>query len=292
MHPDIMIASFLSGLTIILLLYGSRVIMERNINTNRFMPGRYDSKEEPDNIKPKSEVKIPLSRLFLLVAIGGVTSGFSVYLVTGIIWLSLIASLLGLVVPKMWINWHQKGQEKMMLEQLEEAVEIIAAVLKTGGGISEALERAAATVGNPLADELLQVSAEIRLGVSASDAFLHLCQRVPLRELSAIQMAVALAQTGMAISLSSVFTQVQDNIRGFQALEQEVSSLTVENRMAGWIVGAIPFAIIAFMRWIAPGFIAPLFVEPVGIGIFAFCLSAILIGIVWISKMADASNLV
>ena len=53
-------------------------------------------------------------------------------------------------------------------------------------------------------------------------------------------MVMEIQQSGMAVNLASVFDQIQINIRNKQALQEEVRAITVENKMAGWIVAAVP----------------------------------------------------
>ena len=204
----------------------------------------------------------------MLILVGVITIGTAAYAVIGIVWISFCASLLGFVVPYIWLKWHEASQEKIIASQLEQAVEIMSSVIRSGGGIVSALRRSAQVVGAPLNSELTKVASEIELGVSTANAFKNLAERVPMQETKMMAMVMEIQQSGMAVNLASVFDQIQINIRNKQALQEEVRAITVENKMAGWIVAAVPFVTISLIRWSSPDFIAPLFTTTAGLFVF------------------------
>ena len=201
------------------------------------------------------------------------------------------ASLLGFVVPYIWLKWHEASQEKIIASQLEQAVEIMSSVIRSGGGIVSALRRSAQVVGAPLNSELTKVASEIELGVSTANAFKNLAERVPMQETKMMAMVMEIQQSGMAVNLASVFDQIQINIRNKQALQEEVRAITVENKMAGWIVAAVPFVTISLIRWSSPDFIAPLFTTTAGLFVFLLSTGLIIGGVFWIMKMAEMPDL-
>ncbi|MHB1126976.1 MAG: type II secretion system F family protein [Bacillota bacterium] len=290
MSPEIVAAALLAGTGSSLLVYGAKLATHREINLNRFIPGKY----QPTLAEAKKKSKpqpLPTARTVLLVLSGGLTAGVIVYTVVGILWVALGASFLGLLVPRRWSNWHQAGQSKLRSSQIEQAMEIMSAILRSGDGITSALERAAREIGRPLSSELVQTTGEIKVGKSPAEAFEHLADRVQLPEMAMLNLAVSLQQTGMAINMAAVFEEIQSGIRNRQALAEEVSALTAQNRMSAWIVGAVPFGFIGMVRWIAPDFVAPLFETPLGLTVFVVSTATIISGIIWITLMAGADIL-
>lgn len=297
MRNEILTASVLAWAAVTSFVYGFHEMFKRDIDVSRFAARPYDPSVDADLLQARKAEKkekgmsISPSKLLLLSLGGMVLCAVLAYIVVGRITVALAVSLTGLFTPKLYQKWHKEGRGRLVTSQLEQAMEIMSAVLRTGGGIPAALEKAAQNIPEPLRTELTQTLAEIRLGVPTSEAFKNFSERVKLPETFIISMAVELKQSGMAVNLASVFQQVQDNIRSRKAFEQEVSSITAENRMAGWIVAAVPFITIAVVRYMSPEFISPLFEEPVGIAVFIVCVIIILIGILWIRNMADAEKL-
>lgn len=291
MEIEILAIAGLVSFTVLFAFYGFRMIAKKDIDLAQFAPG-YEGYKTVIRDKPKKETPcISISKSILLVLVGGITIGIAAYVVVGIIWVSFCVSLLGLAVPFLWLKWHEASQEKVIASQLEQAVEIMGSVIRSGGGIVSALRRAAQTVGSPLSQDLIQVASEIELGVSTADAFKNLVDRVPMQETKMMAMVMEIQQAGMAVNLGSVFEQIQRNIRSKQALQEEVKAITVENKMAGWIIAAVPFATISLIRWSSPEFTAPLFTTPVGIFVFLISTCLIIWGVVWIMKMAEMPDL-
>ncbi|MHB1418661.1 MAG: type II secretion system F family protein [Bacillota bacterium] len=289
MTPEIAMASILAGGAGALVVYGSKMLAHRDISISQFMPGKFDSREIKGQEKTQKQQPMPTSTV-LLILIGGTVVGGVTYTIVGIWWLALIASLLGLMVPRLWINWQKAGRHKHMASQMEQAMETMSAVLRSGGGLPAALERAARDIVAPLSSELAQTAAEIKLGKSSAEAFHRLADRINLPEMAMLSLAVELQQTGMAVNIANVFGQIQENIRGGQALSEEVSAITAENRLAGWIVAAVPFGVLGLIRQMAPEFVAPLFNTPLGLVIFGVSTAAIIGGIIWIMRMSSVAD--
>lgn len=279
-------AGFLTAASVILLFLGIQMVTFKNINLARFIPGQGVIQAEMP--KERRKLTIPAKRTVLLAIMGIVSSWVIAYIITGNELMAFLFSLTGFVVPRAWENWQRDGQQKILAAQMEQAAEIMAAVLRSGSGISAALERAAKEAGDPLKSELIQTAAEIRVGVTNAVAFERLAERLGLAEMQMFSMAVNLQQTGMAVNLPAVLEQVQSNIRSDQGYSEEISAITAENRMAGWVVACVPFGTIAVMRLMAPDFVAPLFNTLTGSVIFILCTLAIIAGLVWIMRMATA----
>lgn len=268
-----------------LLVMSLRMMTKREKDINRFSAyWEGEFKEENVKIKKKKSFK----PLYVLLSIGGSITGYLlIYFVTGISTVSLLGLLLGFIIPKILGDSYEKKQIQLLTMQLEQASEVMASVLRSGSGVVEALVRAASELNNPLRDELLATANEIKLGVSNAVAFQNLADRVPFDELRILSMAMNLQQEGMAVNISSLLTQIQESIRYKIAFQREVNVITAENKMAGWIVSALPFVTLAIIRLIMPDIIAPLFGTTIGLIIFGISIVIIVVGIFWMMKIAE-----
>lgn len=231
---------------------------------------------------------IPLWKTLIMIAGGGVTAGLIAYTIVGRWIIAGFAALAGLIVPRLWYGWHMKSQSRLVSSQMEQAAEIMASILRSGGSIVQALERAGHDVGDPVRKELTYAASEIRLGKSVSEVFTGLAERIKIPEMLILNIGVDLQSTGMAINLPSMLMQVQKNIRDRMLAEQDINTITAENKMAAYVVAAIVFCVVGMMRLVAPSFIAPLFNTTLGLIGFSICSVVIFIGLYWINNMVDS----
>lgn len=288
MSIEALYISFFILFSILLFYKGIKLFRSKDINASKFVPN-YNQQDKP---KPKAVRQRALSnsKTIIIVLAGGLSTGVLAYAIVGNIYLSAVSSLLGLLFPKLWYNWYSKGQDKLASQQMEKAAETMAAVLKTENNIVAALERAALDSDEPLKSKLIKTAQEIRLGIQTNIAFDSLAKSVDVPEMMIISTGIELQQQGMAINMASMLEQVQKNIRNRQALRDELNVMTTENRMAGWIVAAIPFVTLAVMRQASPEFIAPLFNTPVGLSIFIGCVAIIATGLYWLLQIAEMKD--
>jgi|GEM_PF-2645590 len=280
--------SLFIGISLLLMLMGIKLIKKRNIQVDKFSPNyRNDEPKSSYYEQILKKSKVPIRIALALIMLGGVVVFGFTFLVTGELWISLVAGFAGFLVPNAWYQWHVTSNKKALLKQMEQASEVMASVIKTGSSLPDALERAAQESKEPLKSELVHTATQIRIGVPSSDAFMEMTARVDIGELKVIAIAIELQEQGMAINVPNLFLQLQADLRYKVQFQKEVSTTTSEIKMSGIIVSIVPFVTIAMMRMFNPEFTDPLFNEP--IGILSFFTSCILIGIgvKWMFSIAN-----
>lgn len=273
--------------SVTLIIIALSMILKKGTDISKFSAnweGDSSSTNAPKKIKKRSKFK---PTVLLLSIAGSVTGYIILMLVTGIPTASIFGLFLGFVVPKILSDSYEKKQRHLTTLQLEKSSEIMASVLRSGSGIVEALVRASSEIPNPLRSELVATANEIKLGVSNAVAFENLAQRVQYDELNILSMAINLQQDGMAVNLALLLSQIQESIRHKIAFQRDVDVMTAENKMAAWVVSALPFATLAIFRLIMPDMVAPLFNNIIGLSIFGTCLILIIIGLFWLMKIAQ-----
>lgn len=280
------LAAVLLTSCILFLIFGIKHFSRKEIDVHRFnMNYAYQQPQQEVLTTKKIKHQVPLSKAVPLVVLGGVTIAIVTYSIAGVGWISILTSFGGLLFPKLWLD-SQIDKQKMEIEMgMELASETMATVLRSGGNISEALERAALDARAPLNTYLIEAATKIRTGTSPTIAILEFNERVPLRELGMISVGMNLQQKGMPINLPEMFFEVQKNIRQRLAFRGDLRVITTENKMAAWLVGSIPFCTIALLRQMAPELVEPLFTTPMGLLTAAVCTGTIGIGIYWIMQM-------
>lgn len=284
-----LLVSILSFSSVVLLVMAIPNLTKKKTNISKFS-AEWDGEgiEQLDKVKEvKNKYKRNTPVVMFMTILGSFTGFVVLFIVTGLVSASLLGLAVGFIVPKLIANNYHKNQRKLTTMQLEQAAEVMSSVLRSGSGIVDALTRAAKEIGNPLSDELVSTANEIRLGVPSSVAFENLSRRVGYDELRILSMAINLQQEGMAVNLSLLLSQIQENIRYKIAFQRDVNVITAENRMAGWIVAVLPFATLAITRLMMPDIIAPLFNTTIGLAVFGISVVVIGIGVFWMLKIAE-----
>lgn len=292
MNNSALIVSLLAGITVLCVFMGISYLKKKEIKTSKFVPF-YDYTEEEkhkryEEILQKS--KVPIKIALTLIVLGGIVIGIITYIVVGVLWIALLSFLGGFLIPSWWYKWHIESNKKVMLKQMEQASEVIAAVIKTGSSLPEAFERAAREIKEPLRSELVRTATQMRIGVPTSHAFLEFSQRVDIPEMTAVSIAIDLQETGMAINIPNLFSRLQSDIRHKVQFKRSVEAITSEIKLAGIIVSIVPFVTITIMRFAAPEFVGPLFDNAIGLTIFGLCVGLILFGVKWMFSIAKLED--
>lgn len=293
MNTTALIISLSGGITVISIFLSIYYLRKKEIKINKFTP-YYDYSEEEKYKKYEQIIeksKIPAKITLILIVFGGFVIGVITYMVIGILWISIASSIAGFLLPKWWYKWHTESNKRVMLKQMEQASEIISAVMKTGSSLPEAFERAARDIKEPLKAELIRTATQIRIGVPASNAFLEFSQRVDIPEMNVVSIAIDLQETGMAINNSNLFKKLQSDIRYKIQFRKSVETITSEIKLSGTIVSIIPFITITLMRLLAPEFINPLFDNELGLSIFGLSVALILFGAKWMFNIAKFEDI-
>jgi tight adherence protein B len=288
------LASLVAFISAVALVIGTRMFLEREVNYSRFGVVRYKREKDRQLAKMNLETKekSPLTApIFVILVVTGSALFFGgIYIFTGTLKLALFASAGGLLAPKLWLDWYKKKQEKLVSVQTEQALETMATVIKSGGGMYEALDKAANNIGEPLKGKLEHTLSEMKIGVSEDEAFLRLADQLDIPEMSMLNVASLIRKEGITVNMATVFTSIQSNIRQRQAFIEEVKAITSENRVAVWIVAVIPFFTVAVIRFFGPDFIDPLFTTTVGLIMFTISTVMIIVGVIWALKIADSTS--
>lgn len=271
---------------VLFMLYGLRELGRREIDLSRFSHTMYHrSRENSDTPVQGAGQRLPWEKASPIVFLGGLATGIIVYSVTGVFWISLVSSVAGLLFPKLWLEFKVASQREELDRGMEQATETIATVLRSGGGLAEAFERAALDARQPLDGHLLETATRIRTGMPQAEAVERFSQKTPVKELNIVTVGLRLAALGMPIHLNEMFFEVQRNIRDRVAFNREIRVLVAENKISAWVVAAMPVFLLSFIRQMAPEMVEPLFTTPLGIAVFCFCACFIAVGIYMIMQI-------
>lgn len=132
-------------------------------------------------------------------------------------------------------------------DQLPDVLQLITTAMRSGFGLTQALESVAEEAEEPASSEVAQLIAEARLGRDLSDAMRSMARRMRSQDLDWVVAAIDINRdTGG--NLSEILTNVSATIRERHHLARQVDTLTAEGRLSIRILIVLPF-LMALWQW-------------------------------------------
>jgi tight adherence protein B len=233
-----------------------------------------------DRVILQSGLNWTVSKLLL----GSITLGAAAWLATvmGAHQSILVGAVAGVVLgvaPLMYLQYRRSQRMDKIERQLPEALDLLTRALQAGHAFSSTLKMAGEEMAEPIAGEFRTVHDEVNFGVSLEQALSHLSERVPLTDLRYFVVAV-LIQRESGGNLTEILASLSKLIRERLKLLAKVRVLSTEGRMSAWILCLMPFFLAGIMNLANPGFMSPLWTDPIGVSIVKYMLTLMLIGVV------------
>jgi tight adherence protein B len=176
--------------------------------------------------------------------------------------------LLLLVVPSMLaagpiaLRVARGRARQRFVAALPAGVEHVAAALRGGAGIGEALATVA-EAGGPLAPDMARVQARAALGVSVADALAAWPAERPLASVRAVAGSLAVASTTggrAAAALDGLAASLREQLGAIA----EARALSAQARLSAVIVGAAPVGYLLFSAALDPSSVDVLVTTHIG----------------------------
>jgi tight adherence protein B len=184
-------------------------------------------------------------------------------------WLSgsgLIGGAIGLaalVLPAAFARAWRRRRRARLLGQLPDALDLMAASLRSGLSLVPAIEHLATHQPQPLGQEFSLVVRRQRLGRPLEEALEILRERIGGREVALFTAAVTVARE-LGGNLSDVLARLAATLREQQAIERKIIALTAQGKLQARIVGALPLVLLLVMNRMEPRPMHLLYTTPQG----------------------------
>ena len=198
----------------------------------------------------------------LLVACGGFVIGLSVLkLSLGMSAVFAVAS--GLVLPHLILSRKITARRAQFLDHLPDALDLIVRSLKAGLPISQSMQAVAQELKGPLAVEFQKIVDTTRLGADLEEALWEAAQRVVLPDFRFFVISIAVQrQTGG--NLAETLENLAEIVRKRRGLQLKIRALSSEARASAYIIGSLPFIMVALLYVLNRDYIMTLFTDPRG----------------------------
>ncbi len=211
----------------------------------------------------QGNVDIRAGNFLMLCAVSCLVLGAIAFFAGGNIVFAWVGALLGFFLPYAYASHMRTKRFQKFEEKFPEAIDTLSRAVRAGHAFTTALEMIANELAEPVAGEFRQLYEEQKFGLPVRDALINLTERVPLVDVKFFVTAVML-QRETGGNLAEILDNLSYVIRERFKILRQVRVHTAQGRLTMVLLMALPPTIVVFMLTLNPGFIRPLFTDPIG----------------------------
>lgn len=172
-----------------------------------------------------------------MIAVGAFTAAA---FVTAQLMVGVLAAVMAGSVPFLVVNSRSAKMQRIVDDQLPDALDFLARILRAGHSLSTAFQMSSEELPDPLASEFRRCYDQHSLGQPMEDVLRNMAVRVDVPDIAFFVTAVLIQrQTGG--DLAEVLRNIASMVRARIRLQQHVKAITAEGRLVGSILLALPF---------------------------------------------------
>ncbi len=198
-----------------------------------------------------------------LSALAGMVAAVVAYVVSNRFEVAWVALLVGFMLPYSYASFRRNQRFEKFEELFPEAIDTLARAVRAGHAFTTALEMITSEVAEPVSGEFRQLYEEQKFGMPVRDALINLTERMPLVDVKFFVTAVML-QRETGGNLAEILDNLSYVIRERFKIQRQVRVYTAQGRLTMALLMGMPPIIVTVMLLLNPGFIRPLFSDPIG----------------------------
>jgi len=225
-------------------------------------------------------IRTKASDVVVLTLAASLAAGALVMLAVG----PAIGLVVAVIIPV--FGWFILGflvgrRKRAFANQLDSTLQMMAASLRAGYSLLQALQAMSAEADSPTKEEFSRVLNETRIGRSLNESLIEVANRMGSEDFNWVSQAIAINRE-VGGNLADVLDGVARTIRDRNQLHRQVASLASEGKLSAIILMALPFGVVAFLTIGNPGYLNRLFTSTIGWGIVIAAIVMLTIGGFWL----------
>lgn len=261
--------------------------------------GRFSLARQLNQLLPRRDFSIPLREEltradipltiseYALISIGGGLLCFLLLLVAlRQIPFALPGLALGLMLPRFYMRRKQRKRFQAFQDQLPDVLTLLVGCLRSGYGLTIAMDTVAKQMPPPAGVEFGRVVREIGLGASITQALSNLVRRIRSDDLDLVVTAISIQhETGgnLAAILETISETIHERIR----LKGQLHVLTSQQYLQRYILTALPIGLGLIMYVLNPDYITALFTPGLTLLIPIGAAVCVVIGYIVMGKLSQ-----
>lgn len=199
---------------------------------------------------------------------------------------ALVAALIGGIVHASRARRISRARAAAMDEGMADGVRAIAAGLRAGLSVPQALRFAAAEATPPLDGTLAELVDAADVGEPLDDALHRWAMQVGTPDARLVEGVLGLHRRSGG-DLPRVLDRVAETLRDRRAVAREVRALTAQARLSGAILGLLPVGFFAFLWLTSRSDIEGAFRTPAGLAALGAGAVLELLAFLWIRRLLE-----
>jgi tight adherence protein B len=211
----------------------------------------------------QADLTMRAGNMILLCLASAIVVGIILRLVSGSTAFALVGVLVGALMPYSYASFRRGRRFHKFEELFPQAIDTLARAVRAGHALTTALELISNEVSEPVASEFRKLFEEQKFGLPVRDALINLTERMPLVDVKFFVTAVML-QRETGGNLAEILDNLSYVIRERFKIQRQVRVFTAQGRLTMILLMLLPPIIVTTMLVLNPGFIRPLFTDPIG----------------------------
>ena len=195
----------------------------------------------------RADIKMKPGEYIALNVIAAVGLGFLLWFIGGQSIVSgLIGAVIGLFLPRMYVNRQQSKRLVRFNDQLADMLNLMVNGLRAGYSTSQAMEAVSRELPPPISDEFRRVVQEMQLGVPMERALDNLLRRIPSDDLDLVITAINV-QREVGGNLAEILDTISHTIRERVRIKGEIRVLTTQVMYSGKFLAVLPLFVMGVL---------------------------------------------
>jgi tight adherence protein B len=224
---------------------------------------RSERVSELQKMLAQGSVNVRAGNFLILCAVSALIVGVIAMIIGHAFVFAWAGALVGFFLPYAYASHMRAKRFQKFEEKFPEAIDTLARAVRAGHAFTTALEMIANELAEPVGSEFRQLYEEQKFGLPVRDALMNLTERVPLVDVKFFVTAVML-QRETGGNLAEILDNLSYVIRERFKILRQVRVHTAQGRLTMMLLMALPPTIVVIMMTLNPGFIQPLFKDPIG----------------------------
>jgi tight adherence protein B len=190
----------------------------------------------------------------------------------------LIGLVLG-IIPYFLLRRQGQQRARKLLEQLPDALDLMARSLQAGLGLNDAFRMCAEEMHLPVAAEFGRVFEEVRFGRDHREALTNMVKRNPALFDLRLFVSSVLLQRETGGNLIEILENISNTIRQRFLFDAKVKAMTSEAKFSAYILGSLPLLVALLIAVSNPQYLRPLVDDSLGNMMVAYCIFSYGLGV-------------
>ncbi|PYQ93978.1 MAG: hypothetical protein DMF97_19135 [Acidobacteria bacterium] len=196
----------------------------------------------------------------------------------------LVAGLVGVMVPTLFLRNRRSARLKKFEEQFPEALDLLSRAIRAGHAFQTAMSMVASEMKEPVGTEFKKTFEQQNFGLPLKDALNELAQRIAILDVRFFVTAV-LIQRESGGNLAEILNNLAHVVRERFKILRQVRVHTAHGRFTGYVLLALPAALGVALSFINPEHMHMLFFEHMGQMMLLGAIVMQTVGFIWIRQV-------